>query len=271
MKFAKMHGLGNDFIVIENLDCSIKKLEELAIKLCDRHTGIGGDGLLIVEESEVSDIKMRIINSDGSTAEMCGNGLRCFVKYVYEKGIVDKEIVNVETLAGNMTAEIRTVMDEMLIKVNMGIPEFEKEKIPFKGTENNLDYSILVADHTYNASTLLVGVPHTIVYVEEIDNEEIVEYGRKIEKLSLFPKGTNVNFVKVINRKSIQLKTWERGAGLTLACGTGTCASVVAAYKNSLVDSEVRAILERGSLNINYDGTNVYMEGPAELVFEGEI
>lgn len=271
MNFAKMHGLGNDFIVIENLDCSLKKLEDLAVKLCNRHTGIGGDGILVVETSQSADIKMRIINSDGSNAEMCGNGLRCFAKYIYEKGIINKDIITVETLAGIMTAEIRNDNQDMKIKVNMGIPCFEKESIPFRGNENNLDYSITTGNQIYRATTLQVGVPHTIVYVENIDNNEIIEYGKKIEKLSYFPKGTNVNFVKVINRKCIQLKTWERGAGLTLACGTGTCASVVGAYKNNLVDSEVTAILELGELNICYDGTNVYMEGPATLVFEGEI
>lgn len=270
-----MHGLGNDFVVLENMDCSLKKLNEVAVKLCNRHTGIGGDGILVVEESQCADIKMRIINSDGSCPDMCGNGLRCFVKYVYEKGIVPKELVEVETMAGVLVCEVKNQNGEMTIKVNMGSPEFDKEAIPFKGPENNLDYTIVTAGKTYKAISLKVGVPHTIVYVDSINNDEILEYGKKIEKLAYFPKGTNVNFVNVIDRNTIALKTWERGAGLTLACGTGTCASVIGAMKNGLVDlvgsNEVKAVLELGVLSISYQGGDIYMEGPAQLVYEGEL
>jgi diaminopimelate epimerase len=206
-----MHGLGNDFIVIENLDCSLKKLDKLAIKLCDRHTGIGADGILIVEASQIADIKMRIINSDGSEPNMCGNGIRCFAKYVYEKEIVDKKNINIETLAGIMVSELKVDNNNVMsTKINMGIPEFEKKLIPFKGNENNLNYSIILGNKTYQATTLLMGIPHTIIYVNKIDDEEIVEYGKKIEKLSYFPHGTNVNFVKIIDENSLELKTWER-------------------------------------------------------------
>lgn len=272
MNFTKMHGLGNDFIIIENMDGAKQNLKELAVKVCDRHAGIGADGILVIEKSKVSDIKMIIINSDGSEAEMCGNGVRCFARYVYDKGIVNKKQINVETLAGTMIAEINDDdSNNVTIKINMGVPYFDKESIPFVGEENNMNYTITVEDRTYKASTILMGVPHTIVYVDKIDDEEIINYGRKIEKLSIFPHGTNVNFVKVLDKDNIELKTWERGAGLTLACGTGTCASVVASHLNELTNSTVAAKLALGTLNITYNNENVFMSGPAEYICQGTI
>lgn len=271
MKFTKMHGLGNDFIIIENLDTSLKDVEKLGIKLCQRHTGLGADGILLVEESKIAHIKMRIINSDGSEANMCGNGIRCFAKYVYEKGIVNKEKINIETRAGIMVVEV--LVDDnkvMLTKVNMGIPSFDKNIIPFKGEENNMNYKINIGNKSYIASTILMGVPHTIIYVNQIEDDEIIKFGKKIEKLAYFPIGTNVNFVKVIDENTIKLKTWERGAGLTLACGTGTCASVVVTHLNNLTKNKVCAKLELGDLNIYYDGKFVFMEGEAEYICKGE-
>lgn len=270
MNFIKMHGLGNDFLVLENLNGENKNWHEIARKVCDRHFGVGADGILLVEKSEVSDIRMRVINSDGSEAEMCGNGVRCFSKYVYEKGIVKKDTMTIETLAGTMTAILRIEDSKVKgIKINMGSPVFEKSSIPFKGEENNLNYTIDSGTKSYKAATILLGVPHTVVYVNEIDNNEIVTEGRKIELMDMFPAKTNVNFIHVIDKKTIEIRTWERGAGLTLACGTGTCASVVASSLNGLTENKVTAKLFGGEMHIEYDGETVFMEGPAEFVCEG--
>lgn len=272
MNFTKMHGLGNDFIVIENLNDEIKNLKQIAIILCERHTGIGADGILVVEKSQIADIRMRIINSDGSEAEMCGNGIRCFSKYVYNKGIINNKTIKIETLAGIIIADIEVDSKNIMsIKVNMGNPIFDKASIPFSSNENNIDYKIEIDGISYRASTILMGVPHTIIYVSNIDDSEVITVGRKIEKLPIFPLGTNVNFVKIIDRYKIELRTWERGAGMTLACGTGTCASVVAAHMNNLTENIVEAFLSCGKLKIEYNGENVFMEGPAELICDGSF
>jgi diaminopimelate epimerase len=272
MKFTKMHGLGNDFIIFENIEKQNIKWEEIAKRVCDRHFGVGADGIMVVESSDIADTKMTIINSDGSIAEMCGNGIRCFSRYVYEKNIVQKDIIKIETLAGIMTAFLKIEDSKVTgIKINMGSPEFEKALIPFSGQENNLNYSINTGTNNYDASTLLLGVPHTIVYVNNIDNNEIITEGKKIEIMDKFPSRTNVNFVKVIDKNSIEIRTWERGAGLTLACGTGTCASIVASYLNGLTENKVEARLFGGVMFIEYDGTDVFMEGPAEFICEGNI
>lgn len=265
-----MHGLGNDFLVIEDLEHDKIDWPKVAMKLCDRHFGIGADGILLVQKSESADIKMSIINSDGSTAEMCGNGVRCFSKYVYQKGIVRKNIMEIETLAGPMIANLKIENNKVEgIKINMGSPLFDKEMIPFNSPENSLNYVIKVDGRSFKASTLLIGVPHTVIYVDDIDIDTVINEGKKIEQLDIFPAKTNVNFVKVVNNGEIEVRTWERGAGLTLACGTGTCASVVACYKNNLTGNVVKAHLAGGDMNIEYDGENVYMEGPAEFICEG--
>lgn len=272
MYFAKMHGLGNDFIIIDNRNNSITNPNELAVKICDRHFGIGADGILLVEESSSVDIKMNIINSDGSIAEMCGNGIRCFSKYAYEKGIINKETINIETLAGIMKAELKVENSKVIsVRVNMGSPILDKKSIPYDGEENNLNYNIEVKGKRYNASTLLLGVPHTVVYVDRIDKDEVIEIGSKIENLNFFPNKTNVNFVNIISKEKIEVRTWERGAGYTLACGTGTCASAVASILLEKTNNMVEAVLFGGRLYIEYVDGEVFMTGPAELVFEGEI
>lgn len=274
MYFVKMHGLGNDFIVLENMGGELNKqnIMELAKKICNRHFGIGADGLLIVEKSQTADIKMLIINSDGSTAEMCGNGVRCFAKYIYEKGIVKKNKISIETLAGIMHVDL--ILEEsgpMGIKVNMGSPKFDKADIPFSSSKSNIQYVLNIDGEEYRASTLLMGVPHTVIFVDEIEVSKVIEMGRKIENLDLYPSKTNVNFVRIVDRRHIELRTWERGAGYTLACGTGTCASVVACIMAGRTDNYVEAELAGGKLFIEYNGSDVYMTGPAELVFQGEI
>lgn len=272
MYFAKMHGLGNDFIVLDNRDNSITDLKKLAVKVCDRHFGIGADGILIIEKSSIADIKMSIINSDGSTAEMCGNGIRCFSKFVYEKKIINKEVINIETLAGVMKAELKVEGSKVFdIRINMGSPRRDKDSIPFRGNGNNLNYNIEINEKRYSASTILLGVPHTIVYVDRIDENEVIETGRKIENLSFFPSKTNVNFVNVIDKDRIEVRTWERGAGYTLACGTGACASVVASYLSGKTNNKVEVMLYGGKLFVEYIDGSVFMTGPAEFICEGKI
>jgi diaminopimelate epimerase len=214
---------------------------------------------------------MLIINSDGSTAEMCGNGIRCFAKYIYEKGIVKKNKISIETLAGIMGVDLNIENSIVTgIKVNMGSPKLDKKAVPFSAANNNIQYSLNIDGEEYTASTLLMGVLHTVIFVDEIDVNKVIEVGRKVETLDIFPSRTNVNFVRVIDRKNIELRTWERGAGYTLACGTGTCASVVACILADKTDNFVIAELAGGKLFIEYDGKDVFMTGPAEFIFKGE-
>ncbi|EGD52983.1 diaminopimelate epimerase [Thermoanaerobacter thermohydrosulfuricus] len=272
MKFTKMHGLGNDFIVIEaleNVDYS-----ELAIKLCDRHFGIGADGLLVVEPSGIADIRMRIFNADGSEAEMCGNGSRCFAKYVYERGIVKKEKMAVETLAGVIMPEVFVENGKVeSVKVYMGNPIFEASKIPIKSDKQKfINEPVKIDGKVYKLTSLRVGVPHTIVFVESLDENMIKELGPKIEKSSLFPQGTNVDFVKVEDKENISVRTWERGVGLTLACGSGACASAVASAVLGKTERNVNVHFKAGKLLVEWlEDNSIYLSGSVEEVFRGEI
>lgn len=272
MNFTKMHGLGNDFIVLESLNAEIKNIEDIARKVCHRHFGIGADGILLVQSSKAADIKMTIINSDGSYAEMCGNGLRCFCKYVYDEGIVKKETMTVETGAGILTARLNIKNDIVeTVRVDMGSPILDKKIIPFSGEVDNLKYNINVKGTTYDASTILMGVPHTGIFVEDIDDDTVIEHGKAIERMPLFPSGTNVNFVKVIDEETILVRTWERGAGYTLACGTGACASAVICMLRGVTKNSIKVSLIAGILNVSMENHKVFMEGPAEYICEGKI
>lgn len=274
MKITKMHGLGNDFIVFFDEGTVELDVTDMAQRLCDRHTGIGADGLVIVMPSEVADVRMRIINSDGSEAEMCGNGIRCFAKYAYDRKIITKDIFTVETLAGIMTPEI--IAEDgvaKLVKVNMGKPTFTAGAIPMAvEAEKVIDYTIDVDGTSYVVSSVLLGVPHTEVFVDDVKTVPLTVLGPKIEKHPLFPKGTNVNFVQVVNENTVKVRTWERGAGATLACGTGSCSSAVMAHEKGLTGRSVDVQLYLGTLHIDYDedGT-VYMTGPAAEVFSLEL
>jgi diaminopimelate epimerase len=273
MKFQKMHGLGNDFILLDEIDPSKFDLSSLAVSLCDRHQGIGADGIIIILPSEIADVKMRIINSDGSEANMCGNGIRCFAKYVYDNHIKTDKSFSIETGAGVMIPEL-IVEDEkvLFVKVNMGAPVFERSAIPMSGVAGNvIDEPLQIAGKELKITSLLMGVPHTMVFVNDIRTPDIVMIGREIEKHPFFPEGTNVNFVEVINDREIKVRTWERGAGSTLACGTGSCASVVAAFLNGKTGKEVTVHLTLGDLLIEWIDENVFMTGTANHVFEGEV
>lgn len=276
INFTKMQGLGNDFVVIdyEEYKKANKTPEKLAIKLCDRHFGIGADGLIIINPHTTNtDIGWIFYNNDGSIAQMCGNGIRCFAKYVYEKGYVNKKEFSVETKAGTI---IPKILDNGLIKVNMSKPILEPSKIPAK-VDKNLNFEVKVSDRTFFANAISMGNPHCIVITDEDTKELALKYGREIETHELFPEKTNVEFIKIISREEINLDVWERGCAITLACGTGACASVTAAILNGLCDSEVKVNLPGGQLVIEWNGkmndTNhdIFMSGPANCSFTGQI
>lgn len=273
MKFYKMQGAGNDFVFVEDFNNEIKDECKLAVKLCDRHYGIGADGLVIVRKSDVAEAKMVIINADGSRANMCGNAIRCFGKYVFEHKLVNKTEFPVETGDGIKVIEI-VLEDESVkyVKVYMGKPSYKAEDIPLSEGESLIDSNIISNGKTYRATTVLVGVPHTIVF-EDKEQYIVTEDGPNLEKHKLFKEGSNINFVKVIDDTHIIVNTWERGAGATLACGTGCSASVVVAKKLGLVDKDKEIFVKApgGELVIEVNGDDVYMKGPAEVVFEGTI
>lgn len=273
MKFTKVHGLGNDFVLIEDTQNAIGDYAVLARKLCRRQTGVGADGLLIVQDSETCDLRMRIFNADGSEAEMCGNGIRCFAKYAYERGLTDKTDMSVETLAGVMRPALSVNGGKVIsVTVNMGKPGLERSMIPAKGEGRLISEKITAAGQEVTITSVLMGVPHTIVYVKDALDCGLTVLGPAIEKHELFPRGANVDFAQLIDEKTIRMRTWERGCGPTLACGTGACACAVCSCLNGFTGREADIELELGALHIRWaeDG-NVYMTGPAELVFDAEI
>lgn len=270
LEFVKMHGLGNDFILIDCLEQELSNPSEFAKKYCDRRFGIGADQLLLLYPSEVADFRMRIFNADGSEVEMCGNGIRCLAKYIWEKGLSDKEVLDIETLAG--IVKPKRVGD--LVQVDMGEPEFEPSKIPVD-VEGERAFDILLEVLGWHArlNCLSMGNPHAVIFLnEEPRNFAVSKYGPIIETHPVFPKRTNVEFAYVRNPKEIVMRVWERGAGETLACGTGASATAVAAMVKGLVERKVTVHLLGGDLLIEWaeDG-HVYMTGPAEEVFEGRL
>ena len=270
MDFVKMHGLGNDFVFIEDKTGQDKDYTVLARAMCNRHTGIGADGLIVIVDSRVADVRMRIINSDGSEAEMCGNGIRCFAKYVYDSGIIEKKQFTVETPAGIMEPEITVGADNKaeLITINMGRPSFNRSEIPMEGTDGRvLNEDLGVDGENWKITSLLMGVPHTVTYVDDVDSVDIEKIGPLFEKHEAFPKHTNINFAQQMDDRTVKVRTWERGAGATLACGTGSCSVAVASFLNGRTGREVDIQLPLGTLHIEYreeDG-NVYMTGPAAV------
>ncbi|GAA0767436.1 diaminopimelate epimerase [Clostridium subterminale] len=270
LKFIKMQGAGNNFVVFEDMEEKYSDLGTLAKKLCDRNFGIGGDGILVVRRSKIADIQMIIINGDGSYAGMCGNGIRCFGKYVYENNIVSKSEFTVETGDGIKVCHL-IIEDNKVkaVKINMGKESFKPKSIPALGEKEIIKKDICANGKNYNITSLLLGVPHTVLLTK--DGEFKVEEGASIETHELFPQGTNVNFCRVVNRGEIKVNTWERGAGPTLACGTGCCSSVVVCNKLNLVDESVKVIAPGGILIVEITEDGIMMTGPAENVFKGEI
>ena len=273
MKFWKMHGLGNDYIVIDNRDGKVSDVEaaELAFALCKRRFSVGADGVLFVFNSTVADAKMRIFNADGSEAEMCGNGIRCFAKYCYENNIVRKSEAVVETLAGNKRTWL-TVENEVVqsVIVDMGVPVFERSKIPMVGQGNFVNEELQINRESYKATCLSVGNPHCVIFVDAIDDFPVQLVGPKIENHQLFPKRTNVEFAQLLSENEVKVRVWERGCGETLACGTGACATVVAGNLLEKLGSKVRVHLLGGDLEIEYTD-HLLMKGAVERVFEGTM
>lgn len=266
MDFTKMHGLGNDFIVMEDIQLD---LASEAARLCPRRTSVGADGLIAVCPSQIADIRMRIFNADGSEAEMCGNGVRCFARYVYDRRIVSSPEMSVETLAGIMRPKVLLCDGKFEgVRVDMGRPVFDPALIP-ANVETPLEYVLDVDGRQLRMSSVLMGVPHAIVVGEGWSEEEICHLGPLIERHSVFPRKTNVNFVEITGPDTLRVRTWERGAGRTMACGTGSCAVAVAAYERGLVGASATVELEAGNLaiEISPNGT-VFMTGPAAYVYE---
>ena len=273
MKFWKMHGLGNDYIVIDNRDEKITDLDapELARKLCERKFSVGADSLLLASNSASAAVKMRIFNADGSEAEMCGNGIRCFVKYCYENNVARKSELTVETLAGIkrawLTIENGSVKSA---RVDMGTPALERSKIPMLGHGTCINENLQVNGEKYKVTCLSVGNPHCVIFVDALDEFPVQRVGPKIENHRLFPKKVNVEFVQVLGENDLKVRVWERGCGETLACGTGACAAVVAGNLLKKVGSKVRVHLLGGDLEVEY-AERLFLKGPAEKVFEGTL
>lgn len=293
IKVTKMQGLGNDFVILDYAEFEKTgiSMSELAIKICDRNFGIGADGMIIpnlkpeaqlyhdIQKPFVPDIGWYFYNSDGTIAQMCGNGIRCFAKYAKDKKLVRSNQFSVETLAGII---VPAIQEDGLVKVNMSKPVLESKKIPFKG-DKSINYELQIEDKTFKLNAVSMGNPHCVLFAEEnsnFDDSDLLEfaktYGPKIEKHNLFPEKTNVEFVKVISKNEIDMRVWERGCGITLACGTGACASVIAGILNNLTEHTVKVNLLGGPLIIEWKGSStdlnhdVFMSGPAEYSFFAE-
>ena len=282
IEFVKMHGLGNDFILVDCVNKSLGDplfLSYLAKKFCDRNFGIGADGLMLILASSKADLQMRIFNSDGTEAQMCGNGIRCFAKYACENKLVSKNKFTVETLAGIITPELifQDLKDKKVlrVKVDMGTPKLRRREIPMVGedTPTVVDEVLKInTEQTFKVTCVSMGNPHCIIFVDDVQSIPVNEIGPKIENHPLFPEKTNVEFIQVINKKEINFRVWERGVGETLACGTGACAALVASVLNKKSEHQVIIHLTGGDLDIHWaDDEHIYMTGPAELVFKGEM
>lgn len=274
MNFWKLHGVGNDFIAIDgrfdNIDSN--DYSDLAKRVCHRHFGIGADGLLVVKNSDVCDVEMVYYNSDGSRANMCGNGLRCFCKFVYDNNIVNENEFTVYTLDGVKKISLNIYNDKInTIRVNMGKANFNPKNIPVNtDKEVFINEKLVIDNKEFIVSSVLMGVPHTIVFVDEINKKDIYSYGELIEKNKVFPQNTNVNFVKIDDRDNIKVYTWERGCGYTLGCGTGMTASVIVANYLDKVDNIVNVSSEGGTVKIEILDY-VYMIGNAVKICEGTL
>lgn len=272
--FTKMHGISNDYIYIDATKKQLKDPSALAIKMCNRHTGIGSDGLIIISNSKTDDFKMNMFNSDGSESEMCGNGIRCFAKYVYDHKLTQKTELSIETLAGSreITLEIKN-KEVILVTVDMGEPILERSLIPMIGDAGQVVNEVIELDDNvkFDITVVSMGNPHTIIFVEDTKNFPVEKYGSVIENHPLFPNRTNVEFVQIINEKEAIQRTWERGAGETMACGTGASAVTVASFLTKRTGRKLKIHLLGGDLLLNWDKktNHVFMTGPAVEVFSG--
>ena len=275
LQFTKMHGCGNDYIYFDCFKQNITDPEELSRRLSRYHFGIGGDGIILIEPSECADARMRIFNQDGSEGKMCGNGIRCVGKYLYDSGLARKEEIAVETQSGIRVLQMQVQDGQVTgVTVNMGQAELAPERIPVSlpGREI-IGMPVSIDGKDWKITCVSMGNPHCVVFCEDPDSLDLTKVGPKFEKAPIFPEGVNTEFIRVIDRKTLQMRVWERGSGETLACGTGACASAVAAILRGYCDrkEEITVRLKGGELKIRWDLEAVWMTGPAETVFTGEV
>ncbi len=276
MKFTKMQGIGNDYVYVDCTKEPLENPEQAAIFVSDRHFGIGSDGLILINPSKVADFEMAMYNADGSRSEMCGNGIRCVGKYVYDHGLTDKTTVTIETLAGIKTLELHVENGQVAtVRVNMGRPELAAAKVPVTFPELQMvDEPMEIDGIIYQVTCVSMGNPHCVIFMDEdVRQLDLEELGPKFENHVIFPKRTNTEFCNLLDREHIRMRVWERGSGETLACGTGACATAVAAVLNDYTEDKVELQLRGGNLFIEYDreADEVFMTGPATTVFEGDI
>lgn len=275
MKFTKMHGIGNDYVYVNCFSEKVEDPSEVAKIVSDRHFGIGSDGLILIKPSEKADFEMEMYNADGSQGAMCGNGIRCVAKYVYDYGLTDKTSITVDTKSGvkylDLTVEQGKVKE---VRVNMGAPVLDAEKIPMIFPKSPVvSQPLNVGQEIYEVTAVSMGNPHAVVYMDDVKHLDIEKIGPGFEKHKAFPEGVNTEFVRIIDRKTVEMRVWERGSGETLACGTGACAVAVASVLNGYTEEHVLVHLLGGDLKIFWDREEnlVYMTGPAAVVFDGEI
>lgn len=273
MKFTKMQGCGNDYIYINGFKERVKDPVNLAIQMSDRHFGIGGDGIVLILPSKHSDFRMRMFNADGSEAQMCGNAIRCVGKYVFDHKMIKKQHITVETLAGEKSLDMTVEAGKVVtVKVDMGEPILDAGLIPVHAQGEGAHVDIIINDTAYDFTCVSMGNPHSVTFVEEITDQQVLVHGPEIEVNPVFPEKINVEFAKVIDDKTIDMRVWERGSGETLACGTGACATLVAAHLNNKVGRTATIRLTGGVLFVEWDETtnHVFMTGPAVTVFKGK-
>lgn len=275
MKFTKMQGIGNDYVYVNCFLEQVKEPGRVAVAVSDRHFGIGSDGLILIKPSKTADFEMEMYNADGSKGAMCGNGIRCVAKYVYDYGLTDQTRISVSTGSGVKYLDLEVEAGKVKsVKVDMGSPVLEAEQIPIRTDKRQvIDEPIEVGGKIYRMTGVSMGNPHAVVYVDDVRGLKLEELGPKFEHHPCFPDRVNTEFVRILDRKTLEMRVWERGSGETLACGTGACAVAVASILNGYTQEEVTVKLLGGELNIFWDrkADKVYMTGPASVVFEGEI
>lgn len=276
MKFTKMHGTGNDYIYVNGFEEKLENPSEAAVKLSDRRFGIGSDGLILILPSDVADCRMEMFNADGSIGKMCGNGIRCVAKYVYDRGLVKKDVLRVETRSGVKTLQLRVEDGKVAsVRVNMGQPELDPEKIPVLFSKDRMvDEEVYTpSGNVWRVTCVSMGNPHAVIFVDDVEGLDLPAIGPEMEKHAMFPERANIEFVQVTGPHEVQMRVWERGSGETLACGTGACACAVASVLTGKTDRDVTVHLRGGDLHIFWDPDtdDVYMEGPAAFVFDGTV
>ena len=274
MKFTKWQGCGNDFVIVDFLEKKPVDFAALAVKMCDRHFGIGADGLMVVCPSETADVRMREFNPDGTEPEMCGNGIRCFARYLYDYGRVRREQFTIETIAGTMVPRIILENDAVTaVEVDMGVPVLAGEDIPVSGfgAEQVVAQPLVVDGKEYRMTCVSMGNPHAVIFVDDAEGFPLAELGTKFENHAVFPRKINTEFVEVRDRTRARMRVWERGAGITLACGTGTCATLTAGVLNDVLDRAADIEVDGGVIHVEWrENGHIFMTGPAEPVFMGE-